>query len=275
MRMLRTLLESLGLSEKGGAKTLTLPGQPKPPQFKAWRNTVRTRVIAHVPKRAEAALHWVLKVEQRGITFEALADSEGFDALDMELAAAITAVVVTELGRTINIVIDDRAKQGLLTKGRQLLYMVYEHFRATDEDGALYDLSDLIRIEWLGDDKIAQFEINWDLVISGCGDEPFDERTCRAPLLVQLRKSSQLQHDLAFYDRQVSEGEASKQLFHKALARRRHLSAQSPMTIPIFLVTAFRGLKSQIHRPSASSFFHTICVFVHHSPICSRVGLRR
>ena len=64
-----------------------------------WRNTVRTRVIQHVPSKAQAVLEWILAVEAKDATFESLSDSGDFPELDVELAAAVVHIVHGELGR--------------------------------------------------------------------------------------------------------------------------------------------------------------------------------
>ena len=220
MRMFRAMFESLGLHDKGGKSDLKFPDQPNPAQFKHWRNTTRTSIISHLPKRAYEVLRWLLKIEQDSMTFVLLEDSEGFAALDMEVAAAGVRIVKGELGRSINIVIDDRAKQGLLTKGRQVLFMIYEFFRQSDENGAMYDLADLMKVKYLGEDKLPELELNWDLVVSGCGDEPIDERSCRTLLLEELRKSAALKLDIAYYDRLPKGHEDKSYTFLKTCLRR-------------------------------------------------------
>ena len=155
-------------------KELRLADLPTPPKFKAWRNKLRTTLAQHIPKKADAVLKWILKVEQSDITFEDLANSEDFPELDVILLAAINRICVGELGRKINQLIDDKVKKDCtLVRGRQALWVIYDANKTAEDSGAIYDISDLIAVVWLGDAKLQQFLLNWDAVIIGCnGDIP-------------------------------------------------------------------------------------------------------
>ena len=61
-------------------------------------------------------------------------------------------------------------------------------------------ISRLLGVKWLGDEKLATFDLNWENVLSGCTKE-IEESTKRALYLEQLRKSARLRQDIAHYDR--------------------------------------------------------------------------
>ena len=182
-------------------KELRLADLPTPPKFKAWRNKLRTTLAQHIPKKADAVLKWILKVEQSDITFEDLANSEDFPELDVILLAAINRICVGELGRKINQLIDDKVKKDCtLVRGRQALWVIYDANKTAEDSGAIYDINDLIAVVWLGDAKLQQFLLNWDAVIIGCnGDIP--DKQIRALFIERLRYSDKLKHDVAYYDR--------------------------------------------------------------------------
>ena len=96
--------------------------------------------------------------------------------------------------------------------------MIYDWNRVSEEAGALYDLTDLLKKCWLGDNKIKmeQFRANWENVLCGCG-AVIEEKARNALLLEQLQKSQVLKQEIAHYDR-LPEGDPEKS--HKFLMDR-------------------------------------------------------
>ena len=85
-------------------------------------------------------------------------------------------------------------------KGRQILWMIYHNNRVDEEAGSLYSLEDLGSVAWQGDNRMETFLQNWEMVLSGCGDD-VDVKTKRYMFLKQVRKSAKLRPDLNYYDR--------------------------------------------------------------------------
>ena len=122
--------------------------------------------------------------------YESLANSGKFLQLDVALSTEILRIAKGELGRTITRKVDTDAQKGSVTRGRQLLWLIYDYHRVSEEAGALYDISDLLKVEWLSDAKIETFISNWENVLSGCIQE-VDESTKKALFLQQVRKKSE------------------------------------------------------------------------------------
>ena len=59
-----------------------MPEVPAPPEFLAWRTRFREAVVEAAHRSDNLAWVWILKVEEVGITFEDLADSGFFPALE-------------------------------------------------------------------------------------------------------------------------------------------------------------------------------------------------
>ena len=53
---------------------------------------------------------------------------------------------------------EEHAVAGKLVPGRSLLHMIYRWHCTNDEEGATYDLRDLIEVVWLGDENITTFK---------------------------------------------------------------------------------------------------------------------
>ncbi len=64
--------------------------------------------------------------------------------------------------------------------------MLYEHFRTNRNLGLVHNVSDLARVEWLGDDRIEHFRNNWASVVSGL-TTALPEDVLAEMLLAQMR----------------------------------------------------------------------------------------
>ena len=84
---------------------------------------------------------WANKAFEANVTFEQLDDSEGRETLDFKIGAALSTAVHSqpEFARRIEIWEERQAKKGKILKGRQMLQMIWQHYRTTDVEGALLD----------------------------------------------------------------------------------------------------------------------------------------
>ena len=105
-------------------------------------------------------LGWILEVEDRGASIDSLEDVGAFPEIDVALSSALTAVAAGDLGREMNRFVDDRARDGRLARGRQLLWVIYDWNRVSGECGSYYDLEDFMSVERLGDNTIEQLRAN-------------------------------------------------------------------------------------------------------------------
>ena len=83
------------------------------------------------------AFEWITQAEDASTTFESLADVGAFETLDVKLNAALTGTCKGDIGRRITLKAEEEAKQRRLIKGRQILWMIYQEYRANIEAGAL------------------------------------------------------------------------------------------------------------------------------------------
>ena len=139
-------LKTSGSRKTKEAETVKLSAIPENPvKFKAWKSDVRAQIAAASGK-ADKGLIWALEVEKETATFGSLRDSGKFPTLDVKLSAALTKLAHGDLGREIALQQEQAAKCGRLLRGRQALYMIYQHFKTAEEAGALYDLVDLTKV---------------------------------------------------------------------------------------------------------------------------------
>ena len=98
--------------------------------------------------------------------------------------------------------LDEKAlMQGKLLKGRQLVWLIFDHFRLNADMKLVYDIEDITALEYPGDAQIHSFWRLWFMMVAEC-ETTLGEKALRNILYRQLKKSTELVQDLAYYDRQ-------------------------------------------------------------------------
>ncbi len=138
-------------------------------------------------------------MEHPSATFDSLSDSGFFPTSHAKLAATLTKLATGHLGRQIATSKGKGTKEGQCIKGRQLLLLVYKHFRLGEVESTLFNLQDLISAQ-LKNGDVRTFMTSWEAMLVGMTKVPHDE-VLEVLFLQQLRKSAVLEQDLAFYDR--------------------------------------------------------------------------
>ena len=198
------MLRSSTSKKSKEAETVKISAIPENPvKFKAWKSDVRAQIAA-TSGQADRGLVWALEVEKESATFDSLQDSGKFPTLDVKLSAALTKLAHGDLGREIALQQERAAKDGRLLRGRQALFMIYQHFKTAEEAGALYDLVDLTKVlsTTHGGKQIdlTTFLQNWEAVLAGMKVEP--DITIKETLFKeQIKVYKQIEHDIATYHR--------------------------------------------------------------------------
>ena len=104
-----------------------------------------------------------------------------------------------ELARQILNFKKTEAGERRAVRGRQVFYLVAQHFKPNEEIGSLYSVEDLLKVNLLQDD-LSTFIHNGESVVAGMSHVP-DERTLRDILLRQIRRLAWMRWDLDLYDR--------------------------------------------------------------------------
>ena len=145
-------------AQKEGPR-INLPELPQPIDYRGWVSAV-TMEVAAVANRddPDEVARWLHRVFRPGATMKQLGDSHGFGSRDLKLAAAIMRIAKGDLAARIALEAERHQNQlGRILKGRQCLLMVCERYRLDERCGALYNISDLISVLWLGDSHMADF----------------------------------------------------------------------------------------------------------------------
>jgi len=136
-------------------------------QLAGFRNAVAQAVVT-TSMLGHSAFDFIDVVERKETTYEELAYCPPeFDSVDQKLLKALQ--VKTSNGKHGTMMLElnqyyEDAKRARRTnpdaamlRGRQALWLVYEHFRTTTHDGTLYGFRHLQLVEWKGD-SVVQME---------------------------------------------------------------------------------------------------------------------
>ena len=181
------------------ADRIRISSWPKPAGFRHWRMALVDEVTAcsATPQRA---FEWMLELTAPGVSFESLGETgDDMATLDAKLAAALSHIAPPDFQRALQAKKAEAMKTGRMVTGRQILYMVDQHFKMSEMDNSVYDTEHLFSIKMKGD-RLQEFITTWDQVLTGLDKVP-DEQTLRALLLRNLRHCKSMEQDLAYYDR--------------------------------------------------------------------------
>ena len=83
--------------------------------------------------------------------------------------------------------------------GRQILLMIYDHYRATEVDTHMLGIEDLIVVKLVGDD-IRRFYGEWKMTLTGIRKMP-DAEWLETLFRIQIKGHPGLNEDMAYYNR--------------------------------------------------------------------------
>ena len=91
----------------------------------------------------------------------AAAREEVLHTLEAKLGAAATKILKGEPGRRIMQRIDDLERTGVMATGRWIYRQILKEFVVDEKRTAVSGYSQLMAVQWLGDEKVATFQANW------------------------------------------------------------------------------------------------------------------
>ncbi len=93
--------------------------------------------------------------------------------------------------------------EGKMIRGRQVAWMIYKHFKLSEEDGAMLEWDELLHVHLRGD-NLQQFENDWNNTILNIRELP-DEVFLETLFRKQLDKSEQLKNAMALYQQDYTQ----------------------------------------------------------------------
>jgi hypothetical protein len=178
------------------------------PQYLIFRNE-STQAVVTASCRGQVAFDWIVVVEAKETTFEELAFCDPmFDSLDMKLLAAVQSrakdVIRVELNQYYESAKQNCKRDGFasMLRGRQALWLLYQHFRTTQSDGTLFSYRHLQLVLWKGDsvEQLEEFDSEFTRVLGGMENRP-REVDIQDHYVRQFRQTKSMREDVAYFDR--------------------------------------------------------------------------
>ena len=130
-----------------------------------------------------------------------------YRAIDVKLCLALISMLKTagDVARVAGIEVEKlqrhRAKRDKILSGREVIAIIFESFRSSDNADVMYMIDNLIHMKYPGDSKIYDFYTQWHAVLEGMRAEDVPpKRTLRDILYKKIRDSTVMKFDLSLYD---------------------------------------------------------------------------
>ncbi len=197
------LAQALALYAAGGSKhkeadKIELCPLPSASGFANWM-IQSSRRVANATHRSDDALPWVLAVQKPGATFESLADSGAFSTLDGKLFIALEEKIKPPLSHKVQLIQRELSGRDLLMKGRQLLWMICQHFKVSSTDARMNDYR-LFHALAMRNNSLALFVHEWDQCLMKMQVRP-EEDAMLSAFYDQVSSHASIRHDIFIFDR--------------------------------------------------------------------------
>ena len=204
------------------ADTIKIPAFPLAETYRNWRIKTREAVVA-ASTDPDSAFKWVSDSWKEEQTLEALRKVAPFATLDAKLLSALTNIITGDFARKVDTFKETEATAGRIVRGRQVLFMLHDHFSTNIKHGATYALQDLFSVQLRGE-NLKSFISNWDQVLAGIVQTP-DESVLETLFYKQVKNCKAIQHDMNEYHR-ADEGTEKRNYSFLVSAVRRHLDRE-------------------------------------------------
>ncbi len=128
--------------------------------------------IVAASARPKRAFELILELQCPSIMYDELGQAgDDMATLDAKLSSALALVAPAEFQRTLHTKKLDAMKEGRMIAGRQILFLIDQHFRMSEMDGGVYDAEHLFSMKG---EKLQDFVTTWDQVLAGLAEGPDD-----------------------------------------------------------------------------------------------------
>ena len=181
------------------AEEVVFDNLPHPRKFKNWKLHVKKKIMSAsgVPKTIQK---WIKKIDA-ATCIEDLLDDEGYETLSYKIAAGLIVACHGEFKRNIELMEAKLEKKGESLNGRQLLFLVYEHYKLQEVDAKLFDFNDLLGVHLKGDNLVALVN-DFEATLDGMAKEPDEDVKCNL-FTNQIELSDQLHLDYKLYKKDM------------------------------------------------------------------------
>ena len=178
---------------------------PTPATFACWKIRFKTEVCTCSQFPTEA-MQWIKEVELvdsvdvlrssssiRGISMP------NFEVLDARIASALNKIIHNfQFKRRISLEEQKAQKEDRFLRGRQIAFLIYDHFRVTGSHDSVENYTDLFTIVFRNDD-IQEFDSKLDGILLSMTKIPHDD-ILEGLYKLRIRESEKLKTVLELYD---------------------------------------------------------------------------
>ena len=152
-----------------------------PATFACWKTRLKTEVCTCSQFLTEA-MHWIREVEMVDSVDDSKFSSSvrgirmpDFEFLDARIALALNRIIHnSHFKRRVSLEEQKALKEDRFLRGRQIAYLIYEHFRVTGANASVENYTDLFTIG-LRNDDIQEFDSKWDGILLSMTKLPSDD----------------------------------------------------------------------------------------------------
>ena len=181
---------------------------PTPATFACWKIRFKTEVCTCSQFPPEA-MHWIKEVEMVDSVDDLMSSSStrgiqmpNFEVLDARIASALNRIIHnSHFKRRISLEEQKAQRQDRFLRGRQIAYLIYEHFRVTGANDSVDNYADLFTIG-LRNEDIQEFDSKWDEIFLSMEQFPPDD-ILESLYKLRIRESEKLKTVLKLYDLEI------------------------------------------------------------------------
>ena len=181
---------------------------PTPATFACWKIRYKTEVSTCSQFPTEA-MQWIKEVELVDSVDELKSSSStrgismpNFEVLDARITSALNKIIHnSQFKRRISLEEQKAQKEDRFLRGRQIAYLIYDHFRVTGTHDSVENYTDLFTIV-LRNDDIQEFDSKWDGILLSMTKIPPDD-ILEGSYKLRIRESEKLKTVLELYDLEI------------------------------------------------------------------------
>ena len=193
-----------------------------PAEFQSWTVNFRTEVCAKA-KDPRLAVQWIKEIETAKSIDDLITprstlgrtDFPNYDELDAMMASALRKLFDRQAHFRKKVSVGEQRAQNndRLLRGRQIAFMIYDHFRSIGSYDGDQGLSDLFSIRLHNGDN-QDFDLRWEQAILSTSDPPAD-KILEGLYKSKLQDSTQLQTFLALTVKNLFEVEGNQTIIRQ------------------------------------------------------------
>ena len=122
-----------------------------------------------------------------------------FEVLDARIASALNRIIHnTRFKRKVSLEEQKAQKEDRFLRGRQIAYLIYEHFWVTGANDAVENYADIFTVVFRNDDFL-EFDSKWDGILLSMTQIPSDD-ILETLYKLRIRESEKLKTVLELHD---------------------------------------------------------------------------